>query len=161
MFRKIPLDTVSAALVARIKAELPSFAMAPVFVDLDEFWNLETNLANLQLPCVIVEFVQCEFQINNRDSLILQMTYRINYLCRIPSSGNKRSEILLGTRQLAEVFSTFSLEDSWASGLNLAEQGIDRAVVELRTIQINNDLAERNVAWSSVTIDVSLISSPI
>lgn len=158
--RKIPIDTVSAAIATKIRARIADFAVTPYFADLDEFWNLETTLTSLKLPCVIVEFVQCEPEVQGRDALMLPMVYRVNYLCGVPSGGKKRSSLLIGTRKLAEIFAREGDVDPFEAGLSVGESGIDQASVVLTGIQLNTTLSEKNVGWGVVTILVNILSYP-
>lgn len=162
--RKVPIDTIATALRDRIRSNAAGFNPDILFADLDEFWNLETVGSNLQLPCVVVEFVQAEMQPTSRDVLQIEATYRLNYLCRVPDAGGKRSTLLAGTRYLAELFtgSTGQTDatNAYDGGLSLGESGIDQAQVVPIGITLNNSLAERAIGWGMVTVVVTLQSYP-
>ncbi len=162
--RKIPIDTIATALRDRIRANAAGFNPDIAFADLDEFWNLETVGSNLQLPCVVVEFVGAEMEPVSRDVLEITATYRLNYLCRVPDAGGKRSTLLAGTRYLAELFSggptVHDGGNGYDGGLSLSEAGIDQARVIPLAVTLNNSLAERNIGWGAVTVSVVLQSYP-
>lgn len=162
--RKLPIDTIATAIRDRIRTNRTGFNPDVVFADLDEFWNLDTVGANLQLPCVVVEFVSAELQPVSRDVIEMQATYRLNYLCRVPDAGGKRSTLLAGTRYLAELFSgstgTTDTTNAYDGGLSLGDSGVDQAQVIPLGIALNNSLAERAIGWGMVTVLVTLQSYP-
>jgi hypothetical protein len=158
VYRKIPIDSISDALTQRIRAKKNTFPEPIEFADQDEFWNLETSLSALKLPCVVVEFVSGAPTQANRDVVKLELQYRLNYLCRTPDAGGKRSGLLAGGRALAEIFSEGTDEDPWGAGLTLSEPGVDQAEIDLGELALNPGLSDKNVGWAQVGLTVTVLS---
>lgn len=158
MKRKIPIDTISAAIVERIREKKDTFPTPITFADQDEFWNLETAASSLHLPCVVVEFVSGLPTVANRDVTKLELQYRLNYLCRTPDTGGKRGQLAAGARALAEVFTEGTDEEPFGAGLDLSQEGVDQAEIDLGELAYNPGLSEKNIGWAQVGLSVTILS---
>lgn len=148
--REVPIIELADAIKAKIKASSHTRALS--FVDLDDFWSMDTNLSQLSVPCAVLEYIGNENTDQSRHGVVQQVHhFAINYVDKVAAVGSKRRDFLIGLREIQRPFNSGRyLEEN----LDLAVAGVELTRVFSPKAEVSNDLKDRNLNWGRVYLDV-------
>lgn len=152
--RPVPILPIADAIKAVIKAADLTVPLA--FIDLDEFWSMDSNLSQLQLPCAMLEYLGSENTPQIRHDVVQQVHhYALNYIDKVASAGSKRRPFALALSEIQQVINSGNpLEEKLAININ----GVEMTGLFSPKTSVSNDLKDRNLNWGQILIDVDLNS---
>ncbi|TXH16687.1 MAG: hypothetical protein E6R03_05085 [Hyphomicrobiaceae bacterium] len=149
--RHVPILEIADAIKAKIKGATHTRPLS--FVDLDEFWSLDTSLSQLTVPCAVIEYLGNENIDQTRHDVVQQTHhFAVNYVDKVAGTGSKRRDFLVGLKEIQRPFVSGRLDEILDFSLN----GVEITGVFSAKAEISNDLKDRNLNWGRVLVDVDL-----